>query len=179
MKHMNPWHDIQPGTSDNCVAYIEVPKGSSVKYELDKETGLIKVDRMMYSSVYYPGDYGFIPQTMSEDKDPTDVIIINDFPLLPGVLINVRPIGLIEMIDGGERDEKIICVPTDDPRYKDVHDISDVAEHRIKEIENFFATYKLLQKKEVEIKSIQPAAAAKQAVKDGLALYAKEFNTTE
>lgn len=174
-KTVHPWHDISPGENapEEVTAFIEVPKGSMLKYELDKKSGFIMLDRVLYSAVHYPGDYGFIPQTMSEDNDPTDVIVITHFPINPGTLVKVRPIGILEMIDGGERDEKIICVPATsvDPRFAKRNDISDFSEHLILEIRHFFETYKALQNKEVEIRSVGDAEAARKAITEGIARY--------
>ena len=177
-KTVHPWHDVSPGdnTPEEVTAFIEVPKGSMLKYELDKKTGFIKLDRVLYSAVHYPGDYGFIPQTVSEDGDPTDVIIITNFSIVPGTLVKVRPIGILEMIDGGERDEKIICVPATsvDPRFAKRKDIMDFSEHVILEIKHFFETYKQLQGKHVEIKGVGGKAAAHKAIEEALAAYQEQ-----
>lgn len=172
-KTVHPWHDISPGekSPDVVTAFIEVPKGSQVKYELDKETGFIKLDRVLYSAVHYPGDYGFIPQTLSEDGDPTDILIISNFPVVPRTIMRARPIGVLEMIDGDERDEKIIAVPEDDPRFDKRKDISDFSEHIILEIKHFFETYKELQGKKVEIRSIKGYWDAREEIKNGIKLY--------
>jgi inorganic pyrophosphatase len=177
-KTVHPWHDISPGENapEEITAFIEVSKGSMLKYELDKKSGFIKLDRVLYSAVHYPGDYGFIPQTISEDGDPTDVIIINNFAINPGTLVTVRPIGILEMIDGGERDEKIICVPAPsvDPRFAKRFDIEDFSEHVILEIKHFFETYKQLQGKEVEIRGVAGNEAAKKAIQEAIALYKEQ-----
>ncbi len=130
---------------------IEIPAGSRNKYELDKELGVIKLDRVLYSAVHYPLDYGFIPNTLGDDGDPLDGLVMMDEPTFPGCLITARPIGMLEMVDGGERDEKLLCVPADDPRYAKVKSLSDVAPHRLAEIAEFFRTYKNLQNKKVEV----------------------------
>lgn len=177
-KIVHPWHDVNPGdnTPEEVTAFIEVPKGSTLKYELDKETGFIRLDRVLYSAVHYPGDYGFIPQTISEDGDPTDVIVITNFPIQAGTLVDVRPIGILEMIDDGERDEKIICVPTTaiDPRFAKRKDISDFSDHVILEIKHFFETYKQLQGKEVTINGVGDVTEAKKAIEQALANYKKQ-----
>lgn len=176
-KTVHPWHDLPYGDNapNEVTAFIEVPKNSKLKYELDKESGFIKLDRVLYSAVHYPGDYGFIPQTLSEDGDPTDIIIISNFPVMPGVIVRARPIGVLEMIDGDERDEKIIAVYCDDPRFDKRKDINDFSEHVIIEIKHFFETYKELQGKKVEIKSIKGCWDAREEIKKGIALYKKTY----
>ncbi|MGF1493703.1 MAG: inorganic diphosphatase [Microcoleaceae cyanobacterium] len=130
---------------------IEIPAGSKNKYEFDKDMNAFALDRVLYSSVQYPYDYGFIPNTLADDGDPLDGMVIIDEPTFPGCVIAARPIGMLEMIDGGDRDEKILCVPDDDPRYTEVKSLKDVAPHRLEEIAEFFRTYKNLQKKVTEI----------------------------
>jgi len=143
----NPWHDLAAGPEPPHVlnAVIEIPRGSRNKYELDKETGLLKFDRLLYSSVHYPGDYGFIPQTLADDDDPLDVLVMVTVPTFPGCLMEVRPIGAFEMKDENGRDEKILCVPLHDPLYDEYHDLNDVAGHYLREVEHFFAIYKELE----------------------------------
>ena len=138
---------------------IEIPGGSKNKYEYDKDMQAFALDRVMYSSVVYPFDYGFVPNTLADDGDPLDGMVIMDEPTFPGCVIAARPIGYLEMIDGGEADEKMLCVPADDPRYADVKDIGDIEQHRLDEIAEFFRTYKNLQKKKVEIGEWKNAAA--------------------
>ena len=130
---------------------IEIPAGSKNKYEFDKDLQAFALDRVLYSSVQYPYDYGFIPNTLADDGDPLDGMVIMDEPTFPGCVIAARPIGMLEMIDGGDRDEKILCVPDKDPRYTEVKSLQDVAPHRLEEIAEFFKTYKNLQKKVTEI----------------------------
>jgi inorganic pyrophosphatase len=130
---------------------IEIPAGSKNKYEFDKDLNAFALDRVLYSSVHYPNDYGFVPNTLAEDGDPLDGMVIMDQPTFPGCVIAARPIGMLEMIDGGDRDEKILCVPDKDPRYTNVRSLSDVAPHRLDEISEFFKTYKNLEKKVTEI----------------------------
>ncbi|XP_040242015.2 soluble inorganic pyrophosphatase PPA1 isoform X1 [Aegilops tauschii subsp. strangulata] len=136
----HPWHDLEIGpdapTIFNCV--IEIPKGSKVKYELDKKTGLIKVDRVLYSSVVYPHNYGFIPRTLCDDSDPIDVLVIMQEPVVPGCFLRAKAIGLMPMIDQGEADDKIIAVCADDPEYRHFNDIKDLPPHRLAEIRRFF-----------------------------------------
>lgn len=174
---MNVLHDITPGENipNEITVIVEIGKGSKNKYELDKETGLIKLDRVMHTSQDYPFDYGFVPQTHWHDGDPLDVILLTTYPLSPGILVHARPVGIMDMIDGGESDAKIIAVPVNDPRFKNVNDLQDVNAHTIEEIRHFFETYKQIQKKEVSIPSIRDAAAAKEAILEAVEMYKKEF----
>lgn len=130
---------------------IEIPAGSKNKYEFDKDMGAFILDRVLFSSVQYPYDYGFVPNTLADDGDPLDGMVLMDQPTFPGCVIAARPIGMLEMIDGGDRDEKILCVPVEDPRYAQVKSLDDVAAHRLDEIAEFFRTYKNLEKKVTEI----------------------------
>jgi inorganic pyrophosphatase len=130
---------------------IEIPAGSKNKYEFDKDLQAFALDRVLYSSVQYPYDYGFVPNTLADDGDPLDGMVLMDQPTFPGCVIAARPIGMLEMIDGGDRDEKILCVPDKDPRYAQVKSLEDVAPHRLDEISEFFKTYKNLEKKVTEI----------------------------
>ncbi|MFN5861808.1 MAG: inorganic diphosphatase [Pseudanabaena sp.] len=131
---------------------IEIPAGSKNKYEFDKDLNAFALDRVLYSSVQYPYDYGFVPNTLADDGDPLDGMVIMDQPTFPGCIIPARPIGMLIMIDGGDRDEKILCVPAKDPRYADVKSLSDIAPHRRDEIAEFFRSYKNLEKKVTEIR---------------------------
>lgn len=170
-------HDIEAGKNAPKIinVIIEIGKGSKNKYEIDKETGLIALDRAMYTAQDYPFDYGFVPQTYWHDNDPLDVVVLTTYPLAPGILAKVRPVAVVHMVDDGERDEKIIAVPVKDPRWDDVHDLADVNKHTIKEIEHFFLTYKKLQDKEVAINGIEGAAAAEAAIVEAQALYKEKF----
>ncbi len=131
--------------------FIEIPGGSKNKYEFNKELNVFMLDRVLYSSVRYPYDYGFIPNTLADDGDPLDGMVMMDESTFPGCIIAARPICMLEMIDSGERDEKILCVPADDPRYNNVRSLKDIAPHRLEEIAEFFRTYKNLEKKETQI----------------------------
>ncbi|BAT85635.1 hypothetical protein LR48_Vigan03g230600 [Vigna angularis] len=170
----HPWHDLEIGpgapTIFNCV--IEIGKGSKVKYELDKKSGLIKIDRVLYSSVVYPHNYGFIPRTICEDSDPLDVLIIMQEPVLPGCFLRAKAIGLMPMIDQGEKDDKIIAVCADDPEYRHYNDIKELPPHRLAEIRRFFEDYKKNENKEVAVNDFLPASAAFEAVKRSMSLYA-------
>lgn len=130
---------------------IEIPAGSKNKYEFDKDLEAFALDRVLYSSVQYPYDYGFVPNTLADDGDPLDGMVLIDQPTFPGCIIAARPIGMLEMIDGGDRDEKILCVPDKDPRYAKVKSLDDIAPHRLEEIAEFFRSYKNLEKKVTEI----------------------------
>ncbi|WP_423364425.1 inorganic diphosphatase [Mycoplasma sp. P36-A1] len=131
-------------------ALIEIPTGSQNKYEIDKETGRVKLDRVLYSSMFYPAEYGYIENTLAADNDPIDILVLTTYPTFPGCLIDARILGMLEMIDTGEEDVKLIAVAQDDPRFDHVESLDDLAPHTLKEIQNFFDTYKLLQNKAVE-----------------------------
>lgn len=149
---MNLLHDIDPGTKDAMNVIIEIPKDSHNKYEIDKKTGLIKLDRANYSAAAYPFDYGFVPQTLWDDGDALDVVVLTTYPLNVGVLVVARPIGILHMVDDGDADEKIIAVPVEDKRWDDVQDIKDVNQHQLKEFVHFFETYKNLNGKPPTVK---------------------------
>ncbi|MFM2374722.1 MAG: inorganic pyrophosphatase [Candidatus Parcubacteria bacterium] len=172
---MNLWHDIDPGTEDVVNTIIEIPKFSKNKYEIDKETGLIALDRVMHTAQDYPFDYGFVPRTLWEDGDALDVVLLTTYPLMPGILVPVRMVAVMDMIDDGDSDAKIIAVPKKDPRFDEVKDLGDINKHTLKEIEHFFATYKKVQNKEVEVKGFSDAAAAKAAFAKSRALYQEKF----
>jgi len=176
---MDLWHDVTIGEKapEEFTTIVEIPKGSSNKYEIDKETGLIALDRANYSSAPYPFDYGFVPQTLWEDGDPLDVVILSTFPLMPGIIVRVRPVAVMRMIDGGESDYKVFAVPVVDKRWDDVQDLKDINKHFIKEVEHFFLTYKALDGKGtiVEINGIGDKAEALEAVKKSVTLYNEKF----
>jgi len=148
---MNLLHDIAPGSKEVMNVIIEIPKFSKNKYEIDKETGMIALDRVMHTAQDYPFDYGFVPQTLFDDGDALDVVVLTTYPLAPGILVKARPVAIMEMTDDGERDDKIIAVPVDDPRFTEVNDLEDLNKHFVKEMTHFFETYKKVQNKEVEI----------------------------
>ncbi|KND48559.1 MAG: inorganic pyrophosphatase [Parcubacteria bacterium C7867-005] len=172
---MNLWHDIDPGNKDAMNVIIEINKGSKNKYEIDKKTGLIALDRVMHTGQDYPFDYGFVPQSLWHDGDPLDVVVLTTYPLVPGVLVSVRPVAVIHMVDNGEADEKIIAAPIEDPRFDHVKDLEDVNKHTIKEIEHFFLTYKNLQKKEVKINGIEGQGVASDAFEESLKIYKDKY----
>ncbi len=174
---MNLLHEITPGKDAPSVinVIVEIPKGSKNKYELDKETGLITLDRAMHTSQDYPFDYGFMPQSHWLDGDPLDVVILTTYPLASGVLAKVRPVAIMHMVDDGDSDAKVIGVPYHDPRWDHVVDLHDINKHTIKEIEHFFLTYKKLQHKEVTIDGIEGKDAAIAAIIKSQELYKEKF----
>ena len=176
MKH-NPWHDLQPGPipPEQVTAIIEIPAGSRNKYELDKETGLLKLDRVLYSAVHYPGDYGFIPQTLHEDNDPIDILVRIQEPTFPGCQIDARPIGVLRMLDKGEPDDKILAVPCHDPHHQEYFDIADLPSHYLKEVEHFFHIYKDLEGKRVEILGWEKSDVAMALVLESMTRYEDKY----
>ncbi len=150
---------------------VEIPAGSKNKYEFDKDLNAFALDRVLYASVQYPYDYGFIPNTLADDGDPLDGMVIMDQPTFPGCVIAARPIGMLEMIDGGDRDEKILCVPDKDPRFAQVTSLQNIAPHRLDEIAEFFQTYKNLEKKSVEILGWQDVDKVNALVEKCIAAY--------
>lgn len=172
----NLWHDIPFGkTNSKFNVIIEIPKLSRVKYELDKETGLIHVDRVLYSPMHYPTNYGFVPQTLWDDGDPLDVLVMSHEPFVPGCLVEVRPIGIMEMHDDGEGDAKILAVPTKDPRFNNVTDIRNLEPHTLDEISHFFRVYKDLQKKEVVVGDWLGHEEAEKAVDHSIEVYNQKY----
>jgi inorganic pyrophosphatase len=176
---MNLWHDVPLGHNvpEEFNVIIEIPKGSNNKYEIDKETGLIALDRANYSTAPYPVDYGFAPQTLWDDNDALDVIVLTTWPLDVGIVARVRPIAVMEMDDDGESDYKIIAVPRDDRRWEDVQDLEDVNQHNLHEIQHFFETYKKLNGKnhEVVIHGFKGAEEAKKAILKSIQMYKDKF----
>jgi inorganic pyrophosphatase len=172
---MNLWHEIDPGSKDEMNVIVEINKGSKNKYEIDKKTGLIALDRVMHTAQEFPVDYGFVPQSLWHDGDPLDVIILSTYPFSPGVLVKSRPVAIMNMIDSGEGDDKIIAVPVDDPRFANVKDLADVNPHTLKEIEHFYSTYKKLQNKVVEVKGFKGKHDAETAFEEGLKLYEEKY----
>ena len=168
---MNLIKDIASGTGEEMNVIVEINKGSKNKYEIDKETGLIALDRVGYTTQDFPYDYGFVPQTLWDDGDPLDVIILTTAPLFPGLLVRVRPVGVMNMVDDGDSDAKIIAVPVSDPRWKEVQDIGDVNKHTLKEMEHFYLTYKNLQNKVVSISGFEGKAKAVEAFHKATAAY--------
>ena len=174
---IHPWHDVTPGENlpQEFAAVIEIPFGSSVKYELDKESGLIKLDRVLYSAVYYPANYGFIPQTLAEDDDPIDALVLCQEAVVPLTLIpRCRTIGLMTMIDGGKKDHKIIAVAADDPEFASYREAAEIPPHRLSMLKRFFQDYKQLEGKAVEVDQIQSAKDAYPIIEDLPYRYSKQ-----
>lgn len=169
----HPWHDLSVGEDAPALfnAVIEIPRGSKVKYELDKKTGLVVVDRVLYSSVVYPHNYGFIPQTYCEDGDPLDVLVLMQETVVPMCFLRAKPIGVMHMLDSGERDDKIIAVHADDPEYRGFHDISELPQHRLLEIRRFFEDYKKNENKSVQVDKIDGRDVAMKVVQEAMDSY--------
>lgn len=176
---MNLWQEVSRGKNvpEKLNVIIEIPKGSKNKYEIDKETGLIKLDRAMKTSQDYPFDYGFVPQTLWEDGDALDVVVLTTYPLATGILVEVRPVGVALMVDSGESDYKIISVPESDPRWDNVKDLGDVNPYTLKEIKHFFETYKTIDEKIVEISGFEDKKSAFAAIEKSIDLYEEKFPT--
>ena len=174
---INVWRDIAPGAHPpkSVTAVIEIPAKSRNKYELDKETGLIKLDRVLYSSMHYPVDYGFIPRTLHEDNDPLDIIVSINEPTFPGCQIDCRPLGVLKMLDRGEPDDKIIAVPSFDPFYNEYFDIADLSQHYLKEVEHFFHIYKDLEGRRVEIVAWEKSEVAMKVIQDSIERYEAKY----
>ena len=174
---MNPWHDVDLGAEvpDLFPAIIEVPKGSKTKYELDKPTGLIRVDRILYSSVQYPANYGFIPRTYCDDNDPLDVLVLGQESVHPLSIVMARPIGVMEMVDQGETDDKIIAVHVHDPEYAHYDAIEELPPHRMIEVKRFFEDYKKLEKKLVVVENFLGRDEAVKIIEASISLYNSTF----
>jgi inorganic pyrophosphatase len=171
---MNLLHDVNPGSRDEMNVIIEIPRGSHNKYEIDKETGIIKLDRVLHTAQTYPFDYGFVPRTLWDDGDALDVVLLTTNPLAPGILVEARPVAILPMVDGGDKDEKVIAVPAGDPRFADIRDLGDLNAHQLKEIKHFFETYKKIQNKEVSLGEYEGADAAKAAFDRACQMYAEK-----
>lgn len=175
---MNIWHDINPKriTSERFYAVIEISKGGKNKYEMDKETGMLKLDRVLFTSTHYPANYGFIPRTYAKDGDPLDVLVLCSETIMPMTLVECKPIGVLKMIDDNKDDEKIIAVPVNDPNYNSYSDIKDLPKHRFDEIRHFFQVYKMLEKgKETQIKEISGAKKATETIQLAIESYILDF----
>jgi len=170
---MNLWKDVPSGPSAPEVIYavVEIPKGSRNKYEYDKDKEAFALDRVLYSPFHYPAEYGIIPQTLWDDGDPMDVLVVMNQATFPGCIIESRPIGVMKMIDAGDSDDKILAVPVNDPFFKDVKDIQDVPSAFLDEIAHFFTEYKKLEGKSTEVKGWEGASAALEAIKHSMELY--------
>lgn len=175
----HPWHDVHPGDNINegFLGIIEIPKGSKNKYELDKKTGLLIADRVLYSSVHYPANYGFIPMTYCEDGDPLDILVLSQEELHPLCIVECRAIGMMSMRDEKGRDDKIIAVHANDPAYNSYEDISALPRHVVKELRRFFEDYKILEHKEVVVDMLRGRIDANNAVRDGMKFYQENIET--
>lgn len=174
---IHSWHDLLPGSKppEQVTAVVEIPSGSRNKYELDKASGLFRLDRVLYSAVSYPGEYGFIPRTLHEDNDPLDVLVHVEQPTFTGCQIDVRPIGVLKMLDRGEPDDKILGVPLHDPAHEEYFDIADIPQHMLKEIEYFFATYKDLEGKRVQVVGWEKSHEAMRIIQESIVRYDAEY----
>ena len=174
---MNIWHDIDSKkiSANNFMAVIEIPKGCKTKYELDKETGMLKLDRILHTATHYPANYGFIPRTYGDDKDPLDVLVLCSEKIFPLTLVNCYPIGVITMVDSGERDEKIIAVPFKDPVYNGYTDISQLPQHMFNEMKHFFEVYKALEHKVTTVDEVKGVDEAKKIINSAIESYRKNF----
>ncbi len=174
---MNIWHDFDPSniTPASFDAVIEIPKGSSCKYELDKHTGMLRLDRVLYTSTHYPANYGFIPRTYADDGDPLDVLVLCGQPIYPMTLIRVFPIGVMRMIDGGALDDKIIAVPFSDPTYNNIASIDELPAHIFDEMMHFFSVYKQLENKQTAVKELFGPTEAQKIIQDCIDSYNQSF----
>lgn len=172
---MHPWHDVELGEDSPHLlnAVIEVPMGSKLKYELDKKSGLIKVDRVLFSSVHYPANYGFIPKTYCDDHDPLDILVLCQEAAVPLSLMQAKPIGVMKMVDQGEADDKIIAVHANDPEYDHYDNINQLPPHRLREVQRFFEDYKTLEHKAVKVERFLGKEVAIRIIEEALDLYKK------
>ena len=173
---LHPWHDIPlpQDVAEWFPVFIEIPKGSKVKYELVKPTGLLRVSRVLYSSVFYPANYGFVPRTYCDDDDPLDVLVLGQEEVAPQVLLRARAIGVMRMRDEKGQDDKIIAVHVDDPEYVVYRDIADLSEHRLRELQRFFLDYKVLEGEEVVVEAPLGASEALPLMREAIAMYERE-----
>lgn len=170
---MHPWHDVELGEEAPSIltAVIEVPMGSNVKYELDKKSGMIKVDRTLFSAVYYPANYGFFPRTYCDDKDPLDVLVLGKEALVPLCLVRVKPIGMMKMIDQGQLDDKVIAVQYDDQEFCHYDSIDELPPHILLQVQRFFEDYKILEKKAVKVEGFLSKEDALRVIKESIEAY--------
>ncbi|MFK7900950.1 MAG: inorganic diphosphatase [Cyclobacteriaceae bacterium] len=173
----HPWHEINVGdrAPEYVTGIIEIPKNTRAKYELDKESGMLILDRVIYSSMYYPANYGFIPKTYCDDNDPLDILVLSQINITPMCLVSAKVIGVMQMIDGGEQDDKIIAVAENDMSVSHINDITELPEHSLKELRNFFEDYKKLENKEVKVEDFQNKAKALEIVAKSIVDYKEKF----
>lgn len=177
---MNLWHDVSIGKPPETInVIVEIPKGSQNKYEYDKENNIFRLDRVLFSPLHYPGDYGIIPRTLGEDGDPLDALVLVTSPNYPGTLVESRPLGILKMTDSGKKDSKILCVPKRDERFSGISDIKDLQKHTLKEIAHFFQVYKELEGKKVKIRGWSGTNEARKTILIAIELYNKKFNKKE
>lgn len=169
------WHDIDRKKPEEFTTVIEISKGSRVKYEVEKETGMLSFDRVIHSPMHYSANYGFVPQSLWDDGDPLDVLVLSEEALIPGCLVKCRPLGVLDMVDDGDGDAKILAVPVKDPRFDHIESVDDVSPHLLKEIQEFFRVYKNLQNKEVEVGEWSGKDRALQDVKKSFDIYDKKY----
>lgn len=173
IKRFNPWHSVEVGDHPPRFvnAIIEIPKNSRAKYELDKESGMLKLDRVLYSSVYYPANYGFIPRTYCDDKDPLDILVLSQLEVIPMCIVPSKAIGVMRMLDQGEHDDKIIAVAQNDMSISHIEDISELPDHFLREMANFFEDYKKLENKTVEVREFQDHVKAQEIIEQSILDY--------
>src|SRR3954453_6662590 len=176
---LHPWHGVTPGDQAPRIvnAVIEIPQGSRAKYEIDKETGLLKLDRVIYSSFYYPCNYGFIPQTYGDDKDPLDILVITTLPVQALCLMEAKVVGVMQMVDSGDADDKIIAVAAKDPGVNHYNNIEELPKHFFDELRHFFEEYKKLENKAVKVEEFQDKTMALKVIENAIAFYKQEFGT--
>jgi inorganic pyrophosphatase len=175
----HPWHAVSPGEAapEEVNAVIEIPQGSRSKYEVDKETGLLRLDRVIYSSFHYPINYGFIPQSLGQDGDPLDILVLCSQPIQPLCLVKATVIGNMQMIDQGTQDDKIIAVATKDPSVNHIKNMDELPQHFLAELRNYFEQYKVLENKKVEIENFQNKAAALKIILEAIDYYKESFKS--
>uniref|UniRef100_A0A7S1KQW0 Inorganic pyrophosphatase n=1 Tax=Percolomonas cosmopolitus TaxID=63605 RepID=A0A7S1KQW0_9EUKA len=178
----HPWHNI-PFSPDNkphiLNVYIEISSGSKIKYELDKDSGILRVDRILSSSSVYPANYGFVPKTLGEDKDPLDAIVFSQSTFMPSSFVRAKPIGVLRMVDQGENDEKILCVALDDPWYRDLKSLDELPQHELKEVRQFFMDYKKLENKMVEVLGFEDVEFGEKIILESVERYKKMMREKE
>jgi inorganic pyrophosphatase len=174
---MNPWHDVSIGEDvpEFVTGIVEIPKNCRAKYELDKDSGMLILDRVLYSSINYPANYGFIPQTYCDDNDPLDILVISQIDIVPMCLVKAKVIGVMRMMDGGEMDDKIIAVAANDMSFNHINDIDELPAHWIKELRSFFENYKVLENKTVVVEEFQNKKVAMEVIQQSIIDYKAKF----